>query len=85
MADTSQGLAEGGSLRPSPSTKKTEPKVGADKHKDALIAAGADQHAGWHEVEKEHAKAATIIGNLDSSLNNVLRKQEYEYLQGYNI
>jgi hypothetical protein len=85
MADTSQAPVQGGSLRPSPSTKKTEPKVGADKHKDALIAAGADKHSGWHEVEEAHEKAGAIIGNLDASLNNVLRKQEYEYLQAYNI
>lgn len=36
-------------------------------------------------MEEAHEKAATIIGNLDASLNNVLRKQEYEYLQAYNI
>ena len=26
-----------------------------------------------------------VIAGLDNQLNNVLRKQEYEYLQAYNI
>ena len=81
MADTNQG----GSLRPSPSTKRAEPKVGAEKHKEALIAAGADKLTGWNEVEEAHERAGVIIANLDASLNNVLRKQEFEYLQAYNI
>lgn len=40
---------------------------------------------GWDDVEAAHETAGAMIGNLDASLNNVLRKQEYEYLQAYNI
>jgi hypothetical protein len=40
---------------------------------------------GWQEVEEQHEKATAIIAGLDQSLNQVLRKQEYEYLQAYNI
>jgi len=36
-------------------------------------------------VEEQHEKATAIIAGLDQSLNQVLRKQEYEYLQAYNI
>lgn len=36
-------------------------------------------------MEEQHEKATAIIAGLDQSLNQVLRKQEYEYLQAYNI
>lgn len=94
MADTSQAQAEGGSARQLPPNKKAESKVGADKHKGATAAGASHQFSpsewlkaqpGFAEVEDAREKAATIIGDLDASLNKVLRKQEYEYLQAYNI
>lgn len=37
------------------------------------------------ELEKHQAGVGKAINGLDDSLNKVLRKQEYEYLQAYNI
>jgi hypothetical protein len=35
---------------------------------------------GWRELEKTNGEVNEVIATLDSQLNNVLRKQEYEYL-----
>lgn len=53
--------------------------------KEQAKANGILKTSGWQEVEEQHEKATSIIAGLDSSLNQVLRKQEYEYLQAYNI
>lgn len=44
-----------------------------------------DKSEGWSDLEKAHGDVGDIIGQLDQKLNKVLRKQEYEYLQAYNI
>ncbi len=41
---------------------------------------GIIQSEGWKDLEKTHGDVNDVIGNLDNQLNNVLRKQEYEYL-----
>ena len=86
MTDTKETPAEKTvTLRQSPSQKINKPVDPVDKNKAQLIALGADKSSGWGEVEEAHEKASFIIANLDQSLNNVLRKQELEYLTAYNI
>ena len=80
-----QELEKTVTLRQSPSQKVQKDGKEVDKSKQALIALGADKLSGWNEVEEAHEKASSIIANLDQSLNNVLRKQELEYLTAYNI
>ena len=41
--------------------------------------------SNWNELEEAHLGVGKAIKTLDTSLNKVLRKQEYEYLQAYNI
>ena len=41
--------------------------------------------ASLNQLDEVNTKFNSIIENLDQSLNGVLRKQEYEYLQAYNI
>lgn len=40
---------------------------------------------GIKHLAKNQDDLNDVIDNLDTYLNNVLRKQEYEYLQAYNI
>jgi chromosome segregation ATPase len=40
---------------------------------------------GWEALQKNQADVTEVISNLDEKLKSVLRNQEYEYLQAYNI
>ena len=40
---------------------------------------------GLTEFETQQRNFNKVIEDLDTNLNRVLRKQEYEYLQAYNI
>lgn len=40
---------------------------------------------GLTEFENQQKNFDKVIEDLDTNLNRVLRKQEYEYLQAYNI
>jgi chemotaxis methyl-accepting protein methylase len=57
------------------------PKAAAAVAKELQI----DKSEGWADLEKAHGDVGDAIATLDTKLNNVLRKQEYEYLQAYNI
>ncbi len=46
---------------------------------------GLDKGEHWSEVSKIGLQLDDVIKDLDSKLNRVLYKQEYEYLKGYNI
>ena len=46
---------------------------------------GLESTEGWQQLIKEYSKIDNVIGDLDSNLNTALRKQEYQYLQAYNI
>ena len=41
--------------------------------------------AAWNECVEKNEEMKEVINTLDSKLNLVLAKQEYEYLKGYNI
>jgi predicted RNase H-like nuclease (RuvC/YqgF family) len=46
---------------------------------------GLPESEGWKQLLKNNEELDAVIGKLDHHLNSVLRKQEYEYLQAYNI
>lgn len=94
MADANKliKLQEAQSSSPNLRGSPTNRKGGADQmsHQFEQLKSVANQNGilkttGWQEVEEQHEKATAIIAGLDTSLNQVLRKQEYEYLQAYNI
>ena len=46
---------------------------------------GLIENEGWKLLEAEFSKVGNVIEDLDGNLNDALRKQEYQYLQAYNI
>lgn len=40
---------------------------------------------GYKQLKETYVSLESVVEDLDSKLNRVLRKQEYEYLQAYNI
>lgn len=40
---------------------------------------------GYKQLKETYVSLEGVVEDLDSKLNRVLRKQEYEYLQAYNI
>lgn len=57
-------------------SKSEIPKAALSVAKDLQI----DKSEGWNDLEKAHGDVGDAISSLDTKLNNVLRKQEYEYL-----
>ena len=84
MSDQPQTLKNQETLREKPNKEK-EKKDPISSAKQILIDGGVEIGEGWKELEQKHEEANTMIADLDSKLNKVLRKQEYEYLQAYNI
>ena len=39
----------------------------------------------WYDCVAKHNEIGNCVKDLDTKLNRVLAKQEYEYLKGYNI
>lgn len=46
---------------------------------------GIDNNDGVKNLRKNQEELTGVIEKLDGHLNDVLRRQEYEYLQAYNI
>lgn len=46
---------------------------------------GIGETEGMKNLQVNQDQLNGVIEDLDKHLNNVLRKQEYEYLQAYNI
>lgn len=61
---------------------KSEKKFKFLEKEQVAMIEGTDSYKRLLDVQDISNK---MIEKLDSNLNNVLRKQEYEYLQAYNI
>ena len=61
--------------------KETKTLIGTQKVSSSFLT----DHEQWKKVKETNNDIQDVIADLDTRLNRVLAKQEYEYLKGYNI